>query len=115
VAALVLAAVPIVAPEPVIVAAPVVESAERRASDLIDIESIGPIYAERLLAAGLNTTEDLMKVGASPGGREDLAAATGISDKLILRWVNVADLFRIEGVGEEYSDRLEAAGVDMGP
>ena len=86
-----------------------------RTTGLIDIEGISPTYAAQLEARGLRTTDDLLQAGASPKGREDLAAATGISGKLILRWVNMADLFRIKGVGEEYSDLLEAAGVDTVP
>ena len=35
-----------------------------------------------------------------------------VSEKVILEWVNRADLMRISGVGEEYSDLLEQAGVD---
>lgn len=79
---------------------------------LKEIEGIGPTYAEKLEEVGLATTDDLLGAGASPSGRTDLAAKTGISKNLILRWVNMADLFRIKGVGEEYSDLLEAAGVD---
>jgi predicted flap endonuclease-1-like 5' DNA nuclease len=79
---------------------------------LKEIEGIGPAYAEKLAAAELKTTEALLKAGSAKKGRADLAAATGISEKLILRWVNMADLFRIKGVGEQYSDLLEAAGVD---
>src|SRR5665647_3659268 len=81
-------------------------------ASLAEIEGIGPVHAETLKKQGLKTTEDLLKAGATPKGRDDLAAATGISGKLILRWVNMADLFRLKGVGEEYSDLLEAAGVD---
>ena len=77
-----------------------------------EIEGIGPAYAEKLSAAGLTTTEALLDAGATPKGRADLAAKTGISEKLILRWVNMSDLFRIKGVGEQFSDLLEAAGVD---
>jgi predicted flap endonuclease-1-like 5' DNA nuclease len=87
----------------------------RRATRLMDIEGISPAYGEKLDAAGLRTTDDLLQAGATARGREGLAAATGISEKLILRWVNMADLFRIKGVGEEYSDLLEAAGVDTVP
>jgi predicted flap endonuclease-1-like 5' DNA nuclease len=107
--------------DPLTAAAPVVEEVPtatpdaRRISGLIDIEGIGPVYAEKLGAVGLKTTDDLLKVGATPKGREDLVFATGISHKLILRWVNMADLFRIKGVGEQYSDLLEAAGVDTVP
>jgi predicted flap endonuclease-1-like 5' DNA nuclease len=79
---------------------------------LMDIEGIGPAYAQALADIGLTTTGDLLQAGATPRGREDLAFKTGISPKLVLRWVNMADLFRVKGVGEEYSDLLEAAGVD---
>ena len=82
---------------------------------LIDIEGVGPVYAEALAGRGLRTASDLLQAGANPKGREDLAVATGISKKLILRWVNQADLFRIKGVGEQYADLLEAAGVDTVP
>ena len=82
---------------------------------IIDVEGIGPIYAQRLSAIGIKTTNKLLKKGATPKGREDLAEKTGISSDLILEWVNHADLFRIKGVGEEYSDLLEEAGVDTVP
>ena len=82
---------------------------------IINIEGIGPVYAQKLQEAGIQTTEGLLKAGASPQGREALAEKTGISGKLILEWVNLADLFRIKGVGEEYSDLLEEAGVDTVP
>ena len=77
-----------------------------------EIEGIGPTYAKKLVDAGIPTTDDLLEAGATPNGREDLAETTGISEKLILEWVNLADLMRIKGVGEEYSDLLEEAGVD---
>ena len=82
---------------------------------IIDIEGIGPVYAEKLIAIGVKTTNKLLKLGATPKGREELAEKTGISGTLILEWVNHADLFRIKGVGEEYSDLLEEAGVDTVP
>ncbi len=125
-AASLIAEAPAVAPEPATSAAPVAapvvapavtteEPVVRQTYDLTDIEGIGPVFAEKLGDLGLKTTDDLLKVGASPKGREDLALASGISGKLILRWVNMADLFRIKGVGEQYSDLLEAAGVDTVP
>jgi len=77
-----------------------------------EIEGIGSTYAEKLVEAGIKTTDDLLEAGKTPKERENLAAKTGISKKLILEWVNLADLFRIKGVGEEYSDLLEEAGVD---
>lgn len=79
---------------------------------IIDIEGIGPVYAEKLQAIGIRTVEALLKAGATPKGREEIAKQSGITKTLILEWVNHADLYRIKGVGEEYSDLLEEAGVD---
>lgn len=76
------------------------------------IEGIGHKYATTLRKHGVRTTEALLKRGSSRKGRKELAETTGISDKLVLEWVNRADLMRVKGVGEEYSDLLEAAGVD---
>jgi predicted flap endonuclease-1-like 5' DNA nuclease len=84
-------------------------------SNLTNIEGIGATYAAKLQEAGVVTTEALLKQGATPSGRKEIAEKTGISNKLILRWVNMSDLFRIKGVGEEYADLLEAAGVDTVP
>jgi len=81
-------------------------------ASIIDIEGIGPDYAKKLKKVGVHTTGALLKRGATEQGRKDLAEDTGISKKLILEWVNHADLYRIKGVGEEYSDLLEEAGVD---
>lgn len=79
---------------------------------LIDIEGIGPTQAEKLVAAGFKTVESLLENGKTAQGRKGIESATGINGKLILRWVNMADLFRIKGVGEEFADLLEAVGVD---
>jgi len=76
------------------------------------IEGIGGAYAQKLRQAGIATIEALLEKGATPKGREEITETTGISEKLVLRWVNHADLFRIKGIGEEYADLLEAAGVD---
>ncbi|MBD5224408.1 MAG: DUF4332 domain-containing protein [Bacteroidales bacterium] len=76
------------------------------------IEGIGPAYAEKLNQAGVNTTDDLLKRAASKKGRIELAQETGISEKLILKWANHADLFRIKGVAGQFAELLEAAGVD---
>ena len=84
-------------------------------ASLVDIEGIGPARAETLKAQGLKTTADLLKACATPKGRQEVAAATGIGSDLILAWVNRADLFRVKGVGTQYSDLLEAAGVDTVP
>jgi ribosomal protein L35AE/L33A len=81
-------------------------------SKIKDIEGIGPKYAEKLNAQNIQTTADLLEAGKTPNSRKELAEKTGISHKLIHEWVNIADLFRIKGVGEEYSDLLKEAGVD---
>ncbi len=76
------------------------------------IEGIGPKNATKLRKARIRTTEALLKNGATRKGRKGVASATGIGEKTILEWVNRADLMRVKGVGEEYSDLLEAVGVD---
>jgi predicted flap endonuclease-1-like 5' DNA nuclease len=82
---------------------------------LIDIEGIGSKYAGKLKAAGVTSAEDLLKKGATPKGREVIAQKSGVGHHLILEWVNHVDLFRIKGVGSEYADLLEEAGVDTVP
>jgi len=79
---------------------------------LEDVEGIGKTYANKLKKAGVASTNDLLEQGATAVGRVALAEKSGISQSLILEWVNRVDLFRIKGVGEEYSDLLEASGVD---
>jgi predicted flap endonuclease-1-like 5' DNA nuclease len=79
---------------------------------LTQIEGIGDMYAAKLQDSGITTTESLLEKGSTVKGRKELAAATGISETLILKWVNRADLSRVKGIGEEYADLLEAAGVD---
>lgn len=79
---------------------------------LIKIEGIGEKYATKLRMVGVSTTDTLLEKGRTPKGRQEIAQKSGITETLILEWVNLADLFRIKGVGEEYSDLLEEAGVD---
>jgi len=79
---------------------------------IIDIEGIGEAYAAKLNAAGIKTTDDLLTNCATRTGRSKMAEATGISEKLILKWTNHADLFRIKGVAGQFAELLEAAGVD---
>ncbi|SFF10891.1 DUF4332 domain-containing protein [Thermoflexibacter ruber] len=79
---------------------------------IIDIEGIGPVYAEKLEKVGVKTVEKLLETGASKKGREKLAEDTGIDESRILSWVNMADLFRIKGVSSQYAELLHAAGVD---
>ena len=80
--------------------------------NVIHIEGVGEVYAGKLLRAGVPTTEALLEAGATPQGREALGEQTGIGHGLILKWVNRADLFRVPGIGEQYSDLLAAAGVE---
>ena len=89
-----------------------VKETKDRGSKIIDVEGIGPVYAGKLNSINIYTTSDLLEAGSTPLGRKELAEKTGISHELILEWINIADLFRIKGVGEEYSDLLEEAGVD---
>jgi predicted flap endonuclease-1-like 5' DNA nuclease len=80
--------------------------------DLTYVEGIGEVYAQKLAQSGILTLKDLLEKGATPKGRQEIAEASGISPKLILKWVNHVDLFRIKGVGQEYADLLEWSGVD---
>ncbi|MEJ5293018.1 MAG: DUF4332 domain-containing protein [Candidatus Methanosuratincola sp.] len=79
---------------------------------LTEIEGIGEAFSVKLKELGITTTEQLLEAGSTKKGRDELAEKSGISPKLILKWVNRADLFRVKGIGQEYSDLLEAAGVD---
>jgi predicted flap endonuclease-1-like 5' DNA nuclease len=77
-----------------------------------EIEGIGPAYAEKLAAANIKTTGDLLKLCCDAKGRKTTAETTGVSEGQLLKWANMADLMRVSGVGSEYSELLEAAGVD---
>jgi predicted flap endonuclease-1-like 5' DNA nuclease len=79
---------------------------------IIDIEGIGEAYAKKMASAGVSTTGALLQAAASAAGRRELADKAGVTTKQLLEWVNRADLMRIRGVGSQYSDLLEAAGVD---
>ncbi len=79
---------------------------------ILDIEGVGPVFAKKLKEAGVTTTDALLVAGATPKDRKELAAKAGLDETKILEWVNRADLYRIKGVGSEYSDLLEASGVD---
>jgi predicted flap endonuclease-1-like 5' DNA nuclease len=82
------------------------------AYNIIDIEGIGPVYAEKLNAAGIKTTADMLSNAGTKAGRKTLTEATGIDEGKILTWVNHSDLHRIDGVAGQFSELLEAAGVD---
>jgi predicted flap endonuclease-1-like 5' DNA nuclease len=80
-----------------------------------DVEGIGPTYGAKLEAAGIKNTDALLKAVKTPADRKALAEKTGIDAKHILKWGNMVDLYRIKGVGSEFSELLEAAGVDTVP
>jgi len=82
---------------------------------LVDIEGIGETYAGKLEEGGIKSVEDLLAKGAEKKDRQAIAENCGISEKLVLNWVNRADLARIKGVSTQYADLLECAGVDTVP
>lgn len=86
--------------------------AEDSGVSVIDVEGIGSVYAKKLNSIGIYTTTDLLEAGATRDGRLEVSEKAEIPSKLVLEWVNLSDLMRIKGVGEEYSDLLEEAGVD---
>ncbi|MGN6507970.1 MAG: DUF4332 domain-containing protein [Chitinophaga sp.] len=77
-----------------------------------EIQGIGPNYANKLTGIGINTVAKLLEDGGTKAGRTRLAESTGIPESVILTWVNHADLMRINGVGDQFAELLEAAGVD---
>ena len=77
-----------------------------------EIEGIGPSYGAKLSTAGISSTDDLLSHCADPKGRKKVAEQTGVSEKMLLEWTNMADLMRVSGVGRQYAELLEGAGVD---
>jgi len=84
-------------------------------ANIKEIEGIGEVFGARLEAAGIKTEDSLLKEGASKSGRATIAQTCGIDETKILEWVNRADIARIKGIGSEYADLLECAGVDSVP
>lgn len=82
---------------------------------LSEIEGIGEAYSAKLEAAGISSLENLLKTCCEKKGRKEIAEKSGVSEKLILNWVNRADLSRIKGISTQYADLLECAGVDTVP
>ncbi len=111
-AAVALASTPTPAPAEAVVADAVDETTAGQHVDVEDVEGIGPAHAQKLASVGIATTDDLLRAGATHDARERIAEATGISGSLIRDWVDKVDLMRVPGVGPQYSDLLEAAGVD---
>jgi predicted flap endonuclease-1-like 5' DNA nuclease len=90
---------------------------ERRESmtRLNEIEGVGEVYSHKLHDAGIDSTEELLESCATPKTRRMIAERAGISEAMLLKWLNNADLFRIKGIGQEYADLLEVSGVDTVP
>ena len=80
---------------------------------VIDIEGVGPVYAEKLQAAGIMKASQLLEKCAKPAGRKALAEVAGVADTMILKWANHCDLYRIKGVGPQFAELLEAAGYEF--
>jgi len=80
-----------------------------------DLEGVGKVYAEKLVAAGIKDTDKLLAACKTAKQRAELATRTGISSKRLGKWANMVDLYRISGIGSEYAQLLEAAGVDTVP
>ncbi|MBN1543809.1 DUF4332 domain-containing protein [candidate division KSB1 bacterium] len=76
------------------------------------IEGIGTTFEQKLKAVGIRSVNALLKRGATRKGRKELAEESGVDETMILKWVNMADLYRVKGIGSEYSELLEKAGVD---
>jgi predicted flap endonuclease-1-like 5' DNA nuclease len=113
---------PEIVEEPQVEEAPIAEATETQAEahakfgqDIQSVTGIGPTYGEKLRLAGITSPLLLLRNGASANGRQKIAEDTGISERLILKWVNFVDLYRIKGVSEGYAELLEAAGVDTVP
>lgn len=81
-------------------------------SHINEIEGIGPSHTKKFAEVGVTTVEHLLKAGATPKARKDLATKTGFHEHHLLKWVNQADLLRIKGVGRQYAELLQASGVD---
>ena len=77
-----------------------------------EIEGIGPANADKLAAAGIDSTAGLLRLCCTSKGRREVAEKTGVTEAKLLKWANMADLMRISGIGAEFSELLEAAGVD---
>ncbi len=105
-------AVPAIEEEAETPSATMVTGAAATSHDLSYVEGIGEVYAGKLKEVGVDSPQALLERGATPKGRKELAEGTGISEHLILKWVNHVDLYRIKGIGSEYADLLEASGVD---
>ena len=84
-------------------------------ANLIDIEGVGAFHAAKLAELGIKSQEELLAAAGTPSGRQDLVAKANLTMEQVLNWANRADLARVKGIGDQYADLLEAAGVDTVP
>ncbi|MGE3073753.1 MAG: DUF4332 domain-containing protein [Dehalococcoidia bacterium] len=84
-------------------------------ANLLDIEGVGSFHAAKLAELGIKTQEELLKAAATPAARADLVARANLTMEQVLNWANRADLARVNGIGDQFADLLEAAGVDTVP
>ena len=77
------------------------DAEKSQVEDVIEIEGIGPEYAEDLKKIGIKTTEDLRNASIL-----EIAELSGISTKLLYKWQCQADLFRVRRAAEEYTNLL---------
>ena len=80
-----------------------------------DVEGIGPVISDKLIAAGVKDTNGMLAQCKTPSQRKSLASQTGLTGKQVLKFANMVDLYRVNGIGSEYAELLEAAGVDTVP
>jgi len=79
---------------------------------ITDIDGIDGEAAATFKSAGIRSTGRLLEVARTLRGRKMLAEKTGIGEKQLLCWANMADRMRVKGIRKEYAGLLQAAGVD---
>lgn len=79
---------------------------------ITEIEGIGEATSAKLIEMGIKTVEAFLKKGADPKGRDEIAKESGLAAAQVLAFVNMADLFRVKGIGSEYAELLQASGVN---
>lgn len=80
-----------------------------------DVEGIGPTIGGKLRASGIKDTDSFLTGAKTPKQRKALAEKSGLTEKQVLKFANMVDLYRVNGVGSEFAELLEASGVDTVP
>jgi hypothetical protein len=60
----------------------------------------------------VRSSKSLLEAAATARGRKELAEKTGLPEKQLLQWANVAHFMSIRGISREYADLLQKSGVD---